>query len=102
MDIRARKKAKARKRRIAKVLLLTNFIVFILWLISQNIDVYEYAAIGAICEMLWLPVWGCFFLVPLISMYNWHQDGYKKKSRFLFVLLVSVFMLVMAITSNYF
>ncbi len=102
MDIRARKKAKSIKRKMARWLLFINFTAFILWFIAQNIHIYKHAVIGAIYEMIWLPIWGCFFLTPIISFYCWHQEGYKKRSRFMFVVLLSLLTLFLVIMANYF
>lgn len=41
---------------------------FIYWLVSKKIDVYEYAFVGAIFELLWLAMLASVFIIPLISI----------------------------------
>jgi hypothetical protein len=56
-------------------ILKTSEIVFILsiivsgyWWLGQGINVYSFAFVGAIFEILWFPVLLMLFVLPIISM----------------------------------
>lgn len=68
------------------ILLLANFLAVTFWIVSQNIDVYRYAIVGAVFEFLWLPIIATLLLMPLVSLYFWYKDKFKRKSKFLYLL----------------
>ncbi len=74
-----------------KILLLTSIITFLIWVVGQNSDVYRYALVGVIFEILWLPMLAIILVIPLVSFYNWYKDKFKTTSRFLYLLLWSIF-----------
>lgn len=55
-------------QKLAYWLLFVNVFTFIYWLVSKKIDVYEYAFVGAIFELLWLAMLASVFIIPLISI----------------------------------
>lgn len=72
------------------ILLLIYFAAMTTWLIGQNIDVYRYAVVGGIFEVLWLPTILTIILMPFASFYLWIRDKFKKTSKFLYLSLGSI------------
>jgi hypothetical protein len=75
---------------IFKIILLFNVIVLTFCIVSQNVNVYRYAIIGAIFELLWLPIMVITILIPFASIYYWYNDKFKVTSQFFYLLLLYV------------
>ena len=54
--------------RTSKMVFLLSIIVSGYWWLGQVINVYSVALVGAIFEILWLPVLVMLFVLPIISM----------------------------------
>ncbi len=70
-----------------KIILSISFIVLAFWIVVQNINVYRYAVVGAIFEILWMPMIAVLFLVPFVSFYFWYKDQFRFSSKFFYLLL---------------
>lgn len=79
------------------ILLLVNFLAVSFWIVSQNVDVYRYAIVGAIFELFWLPIIASLFLMPFVSIFFWYKDKFNKKSKFVYLLLVSLLSIILAL-----
>mgnify|MGYP000566123606 CR=1 FL=1 len=79
------------------ILLLVNFLAVTFWIVSQNVDVYRYAIVGAIFELFWLPIIASLLLMPFVSIFFWYKDKFKKKSKFVYLLLVSLLSIILAL-----
>lgn len=75
---------------IHKFLFLLNVATFTFWLVGLNINVYHYAIVGAIFEILWLPMIAALILLPLVSLFFWYKDKCKLNSKFLYLFLFSL------------
>ena len=54
--------------RTSKIVFLLSIIVSGYWLLGQVINVNSSALVGAIFEILWLPVLAMLFVLPIISL----------------------------------
>ncbi|MAC95579.1 MAG: hypothetical protein CMC96_08755 [Flavobacteriales bacterium] len=79
------------------ILLLVNFLTVTFWIVSQNVDVYRFAIVGAIFELFWLPIIASLLLMPFVSIFFWYKDKFKKKSKFVYLLLVSLLSIILAL-----
>ncbi|MCY1531491.1 hypothetical protein D9M68_667190 [compost metagenome] len=70
-----------------RILLFINLFAIAIWIVGQNINVYRYAVIGAIFEMLWLPIMISIILIPFIALYFWYKDKFIATSKFLYFLV---------------
>jgi len=64
------------------------------WLYVLNFDVYQYAIIGVIYEILWLPMLACLHIFPILSMISWIDDQYSLNSWHLYAFLALAVLLV--------
>lgn len=60
------------------------------WMLSKSKNIYEYSAIGALFEILWLPMILLTLLIPMYSIYQWCKDGWSLKSIFLYLVVLSI------------
>ncbi|NRS90968.1 magnesium-transporting ATPase (P-type) [Chryseobacterium sp. 16F] len=73
---------------INKILLISSILVCLFWILSRTIDVYNYAIVGAIYEMLWLPCIVSLIIIPLVSLIFLIKDKFNLRSLNLFSLIV--------------
>lgn len=41
---------------LSKIIFLSSLITFVYWLLGNLIPIYKYAVVGALFEILWLPM----------------------------------------------
>lgn len=59
--------ANSRKRGI--LMFVSSILVALFWFFANTINVYEYKVIGAIFEILWLPMMAMLAVVPLLCIF---------------------------------
>lgn len=79
----------------SKLYFLLSLIVFIFWLLSRVINVYQFALVGAIFEILWLPVILLTFVLPVLSLISWSKEKFILRSLHLLTLFIIVITLLM-------
>lgn len=70
------------------------------WLIGLNIDIYKNAFVGAVFEILWLPVILSCVFIPVISLALWVMNKFSLKSKYLYLMLASIAITYLVITTN--
>ena len=70
--------------------LLTLLLVIIFW----SIDIYKYAIVGAVFEMLWLFIIAAVFILPLIAIWGLFKNGFSLKSYYFLSILISAVSLI--------
>jgi len=88
--------------RRSKIILFLSVFVCIYWSIGNLMDIYQFAIVGAIFEILWLPMLSSLFIIPALSIGFLIRDKFKTKWVYLAsILIISVTVLVMfAVHSN--
>ncbi len=78
-------------------MLLLSLLIFCFWLMSRKINVYQFPLVGAIFELLWLPVIALTLAVPVLSFLSWRKEYFDMRSLNLYALIVVVLTIVMLI-----
>ncbi len=82
--------------RKSKILFLFSVLVFVFWLLGQIINIYRFAAVGAIFELFWFPMLAMLFVLPIMSLIFWVKEKFNLRSFYLFtILIVSTTILLM-------
>lgn len=68
-------------------LLITGAALFAFLFIS--VDVYGFAPLGAIFELLWLPILAALVVVPVIALKFWFDERFKLFSFNLYTILIA-------------
>ena len=76
--------------RTGKIVFILSIIVSGYWWLGQVINVYRFAFVGAIYEILWLPVLLILFLLPIISLILLIKEKVNVKSLYIYSMLISV------------
>ncbi len=77
-----------KKLKNGKILSLLSMLVFAFWTIAKRTNVYKFNFIGAIFEMLWLPMLVLCIITPLLAIYFWRKEKFILKSFNLFAVVV--------------
>jgi hypothetical protein len=72
-------------------ILYLSIFVSIFWISSRLFDIYQFALIGAIFEILWLPMIGLAIFLPLISFYYLMKEKFSFNSTYLYSILIMTF-----------
>ena len=80
------------------ILLFCTILSGVFWLIGMNIDIYGNAIVGAVFEILWLPVILFTFLIPVASLIFWIKNRLSLKSKYLYLMLASIAILYFVVT----
>ena len=69
------------------------------WVIDLEAN-YKYAVVGALIEILWLPMILLLFLLPLFCFFFWMKEKWSLKSLFLYSFLIGIATVVGLILYN--
>ena len=73
------------------VIFALSIFTALFWFITSNIiDVYKYALVGVICEILWLPCLLALIALPIYAIYFWAKEKFRLKSLYLLSILIIV------------
>jgi hypothetical protein len=84
--------------RLGKGIFLLTLGASVFWIITKLVPIYENKMVGAVYEMLWLPVVIILFILPLFSFLLWAGEKFPVKSAHLF----SIILAAMAVLGGYF
>jgi len=76
------------KSRTKKIVLGLSLLTAVFWSLGQLINVYSFAVVGAVFEILWLPMLALLVFLPVISLIYWVKERFSIKSSFLYSLLI--------------
>ena len=81
----------------AKLVFLLSILVSVFWCLVQVLnDVYRFAVVGALFEILGLPMIGGLFILPIISIIQIVKEKLERRSLYLYsILIIAVAVLAM-------
>ena len=82
---------------IGKVVLALSVFVLLFVGLSRLINVYQISFVGAIFEILWLPVILLLFILPVLSIIYWIQEKFNPKSIYLYSIVLGIAAIVLMI-----
>ena len=83
-----------RENKLGKIIFGMSALTLLLIIVFRSIDIYKYAVVGAIFEMLWLFIIATIFILPIVAIWELFRKGFSFKSFYLFTILISVVSLV--------
>lgn len=82
---------------IGKVVLALSVFVLLFVGLSRLINVYQISFVGAIFEILWLPVILLLFILPVLSIIYWIQEKFNPKSIYPYSIVLGIAAIVLMI-----
>jgi hypothetical protein len=74
----------------SKLIFLLSIVVSGYWWLTKGINVYSNAIVGAIFEILWLPVLGMLFLLPIISLVLLVKERVDVRSLYIYSIFIGI------------
>jgi hypothetical protein len=74
----------------SKVILVLSMLVAAYWYFGKTLDVRNQKLLGAISEILWLPMIILLFVLPIVSIGFFVKDKFNIRSLYLYSLLIGV------------
>lgn len=80
-----------------KIIFLLSVIVSVIWGLGSTIDIYRFAVVGAIFEMLWLLVIISIPVLIILAARYWIKDKLNSRSLNLYSLLLVIITILFTI-----
>ena len=90
----------AYNRRRGLLLAGLTIIVSIFWILGRSIDVYKYEVVGAIFEILWLPMTAMLVIVPLLCAIFWRNEQWYFRTLYPLCLVLHLIMVLFLVFGN--
>ena len=73
-----------------KTVFLISLFVALYWILGQTINIYLIAFVGAVYEILWLPLIILLFGLPVLSFVFWVKEKFFVRSLFLYSFIIGI------------
>jgi len=80
----------SQRQRLSRVLFLLVTAAAVFAFLCKSIDVYSFAPMGAIFELLWIPTLATLFITPFIALKYWFDERFKLFSFNLYTTLICI------------
>ena len=77
--------------RLSKILFVLSLFILAYWSIGQSINVYHFAIVGAMFEILWLFMLMGLFGLPIVALVFLIKEKFSFRSLYLYTIFVGVF-----------
>ena len=78
------------KNKTGKIFLALSICVFLFWVMGSFFGIYRFALVVAIFELLWLPMLGMLFVLPVLSFIFWAKEKFVIRSLYLYSMLIFI------------
>ena len=82
------------------IVFIASIIVPLFWFVGQAINVYRYAWLGALFEILWLPMLAGLFILPVLSFVLLIKNKFNPRSLYLYSFIISLVSTLLIVTSK--
>ncbi|PCI08480.1 MAG: hypothetical protein COB73_06875 [Flavobacteriaceae bacterium] len=80
--------------KLNKAIFVSSIFVCAFWILGQMFNVYHYALVGAIFEILWLPCIISIIGIPLISLYLLIKEKFNLMSLNIYSIIMTIGLLI--------
>jgi hypothetical protein len=81
--------------RLSKILFVLSIFILAYWGIGQSINVYQYAIVGAIYEIMWLFMLIALFGLPIIAFIFLIKEKFSFRSFYLYTIIIDGFTILL-------
>jgi hypothetical protein len=83
---------------LSKIFFVLSIIVFAYWSVGQIINVYRFAVVGAIYEILWLFMLLMLFVLPIMALIFLIKEKFSFRSLYLYTIIIAVINILLMIS----
>ncbi len=88
------------KSKTPKIVFILSILTSVFWCVGQLINVYYFAVVGAIFEIVWLPMIALLIILPILSLIHLVKEKFNLKSLYLYSLLIVLATVLFMIIRN--
>jgi hypothetical protein len=81
--------------RLSKILFVLSIYILAYWSIGKSINVYQYAIVGAIYEIMWLFMLLALFGLPIIALIFLIKEKFSFRSFYLYTIIIDGFTILL-------
>lgn len=74
----------------SKIIFLVSLLVSGYWILGQQLNIYRFAFVGAIYEILWIPMLALIVILPIASLLFLRKEKFNIRSLYLYSILLVV------------
>jgi hypothetical protein len=82
---------------LSKIFFIFSLVVLGFWSVGQIFDVYRYAAVGAVFEILWLFMLLMLFILSIIALIFLIKEKFSFRSLYLYTIIITVINILLMI-----
>lgn len=71
-----------------KIIFILSICVLLFISFASLVDIYHFALVGALYEILWFPMIALIFILPVLSFIFWRKDKFRFRSVYPMVILI--------------
>lgn len=88
------------KSKIPKIVFMLSILTSIFWCVGQLVNVYYFAIVGVIFEIIWLPMIALLIILPILSLIYLVKEKFMLKSLYLYSFLIILATILFMILRN--
>ena len=89
-----------KKSKAPKVVFILSILTAVFWCLGQLVDIYYFAVVGAIFEIIWLPMIALIIVLPILSLIYLAKAKFNPKSLHLYSFLVLLATILFVFSGN--
>ncbi|HEX2682496.1 MAG TPA: hypothetical protein VHL77_01110 [Ferruginibacter sp.] len=78
----------AKNKRFGKLMFIVSICMLLIIFYASRFNVYQFTFVGALFEIIWLPLIALLFILPVAAFICWLKEKFRFRSLFLLTLLV--------------
>ena len=82
------------------IMLVATIFVAVFWLLASAINVYDNKIIGAVFEILWMPMMAMLVIVPLLCVIFWRNEQWYFRTLYPICLVLHLIMVLFLVFGN--
>lgn len=79
----------------SKIVFGISVLTLLLIILFKTIDIYKYAVVGALFEMLWMFIMAAVFILPIVAIWGLFKNSFSFKSFYFFAIIISVVSMIL-------
>ena len=88
------------KSKAPKTIFILSIMTAVFWCVGQLVDIYYFAVVGAIFEIIWLPMIALIIILPILSLVYLAKAKFNPKSLHLYSFLILLATILFMVLKN--
>lgn len=86
--------------KIPKIVFILSVLTAAFWCVGQLVNIYYFAVVGVIFEIIWLPMIALLIVLPILSLIYLANEKFNLKSLYLYSFLIILATVLFMILKN--